>query len=62
MFARDGLVKDKMVVHRAIASPKGKNKPDLQYKRTGENIINYQLRKLEFLNTMFIQMDKLFIY
>lgn len=58
MFARDGLVKDKMVVHRAIALPKGKNKPDLQYKRTGENIINYQLRKLEFLNTMFIQMDK----
>lgn len=32
MFARDGLVKDKMVVHRAIALPKGKNKPDLQYK------------------------------
>lgn len=58
MFARDGLVKDKMVVHRAIALPKGKNKPDLQYKRTGENIINYQLRKLEFLNTMFIQMGK----
>lgn len=51
MFARDGL-------NRAIALPKGKNKPDLQYKRTGENIINYQLRKLEFLNTMFIQMDK----
>lgn len=38
MFARDGLVKDKMVVHRAIALPKGKNKPDLQYKRTGENV------------------------
>ena len=81
-----------MVVHRAIALPKGKNKPDLQYKRTGENVYeipetekyvgsydtavssvnpkdlkrtvveHYQLRKLEFLNTMFIQMDKLFIY
>lgn len=63
---------------------KGKNKPDLQYKRTGENVYEIpetekyvgsydtavssvnpkdlkrtvQLRKLEFLNTMFIQMDK----
>lgn len=83
----DGLVKDKMVVHRAIALPKGKNKPDLQYKRTGENVyeipetekyvgsydtavssvnpkdlkrtvVEHQLRKLEFLNTMFIQMGK----
>lgn len=45
MFARDGLVKDKMVVHRAIALPKGKNKPDLQYKRTGENV--YEIPETE---------------
>ena len=38
MFAREGLTKDKMVVHRAIALPKGKNKPDLHHKRTGENV------------------------
>lgn len=41
----DGLVKDKMVVHRAIALPKGKNKPDLQYKRTGENV--YEIPETE---------------
>lgn len=40
-----GLVKDKMVVHRAIALPKGKNKPDLQYKRTGENV--YEIPETE---------------
>lgn len=34
-----------MVVHRAIALPKGKNKPDLQYKRTGENV--YEIPETE---------------
>lgn len=38
MFARDGLVKDKMIVHRAIALPKGKNKPDLQYKLPAKKV------------------------
>lgn len=40
MFARDGLVKDKMVVHRAIALPKGKNIPMYNWESVANRIRN----------------------
>ena len=45
-MAQNGfLQKDPIVVHRAIVLPKGKQKPDLQHKRIGENV--YEIPETE---------------